>query len=233
MIMRRGALVAVAGGALALLSGCSLLGRSSYRFRMTVEVDTPEGLRSGSSVYEVTAGRPISFLPGMANREWTIRGEATAVDLPGGRTLFALLKTAAHFDDMMGLSMATLFPRFAIEGYDVVGVAAKLARGDYPGPTAVRPENYPLLVTFSNVADPATVEAIDPSNLGATFGPRFALSRIVVELTNAVVTRAVEKRLKWLKTHRSTLIPGAPRLLHEAKPIQLLGPSAFSTELYK
>ena len=35
------------------LSGCNPFGRTyTYRYRITVEVDTPQGLRTGSSVWE-------------------------------------------------------------------------------------------------------------------------------------------------------------------------------------
>jgi hypothetical protein len=51
MMARRGALGLLAGTVAALLSGCGSFFRSgSYRFRMTVEVETPEGVRTGSSV---------------------------------------------------------------------------------------------------------------------------------------------------------------------------------------
>ena len=76
------------------LSGCAELFPSKYRFRMTVEVETPEGLRRGSSVYQIWANDTTSILPDEAKRDWGSKGEAVAVDLPGGKTLFALMKTA-------------------------------------------------------------------------------------------------------------------------------------------
>ena len=49
MMARRGVIGLLAGGIAAFLGGCGILGsKSSYRFKMTVEVDTPEGVRSGS-----------------------------------------------------------------------------------------------------------------------------------------------------------------------------------------
>ncbi len=195
MMARRGVLGLLAGGAAALLSGCGLFGGNSYRFRMTVEVDTPQGLRTGSSVYQVSAYNTGSILPDAAKRDWQIKGEAVAVDLPGGRTLFALLRTGAHFTDMMGLSMNSLHPDFEGTGYDVVGVAGDLASGDYPGPAEVAPADYPLLVTFRDMQDPTSVTRVDPANLAASFGPGVRLKRIVVEVTDDDVTSGIEKRL--------------------------------------
>lgn len=63
MMARRTILAGLAGGMAALLAGCGLLGGNKYRFRMTVEVDTPQGLRSGSSVYEVSAWNSPKIRP--------------------------------------------------------------------------------------------------------------------------------------------------------------------------
>jgi hypothetical protein len=61
----------------------------TYRYRMTVVVDTPAGRRSGSSVIQVKM-RPGGLLSGYAYVA-DYHGEAVAIDLPGGRTLYALL----------------------------------------------------------------------------------------------------------------------------------------------
>src|SRR5262245_578483 len=78
--------------ALAALTGCS--GPVyTYRYRLTVEVDTPEGLKSGSSVIETTVqdnteswGPPESRMV----RSRT-KGEAVFVDLGSGKHVIALL----------------------------------------------------------------------------------------------------------------------------------------------
>src|SRR3546814_7612883 len=55
-----------------------------YRYRLAVEVATPEGLRSGSSVIEVQATRGIGlFGPEAGEISLAAHGEAVAVDLPG------------------------------------------------------------------------------------------------------------------------------------------------------
>ena len=89
-------------------------------------VETPEGLKTGSSVYAVGAGNKVKLTSEEGTRFLWDRGEAVAVELPGGKTLFALLKTGAHFEDMATLSMETLDPHFT-ERYDTVGTAARIA----------------------------------------------------------------------------------------------------------
>ena len=89
MMARRGVMGVLAGAAAAVLGGCG--GSSaSYRFRMTVEVETPQGLKTGSSVMEVrlTRGMAIGDSSGVGS---SVRGEAVVVDLPDG-PLFVLLQ---------------------------------------------------------------------------------------------------------------------------------------------
>ncbi len=63
---------------------------ATYRYRMTVEIDTPQGVRTGSSVIEVATSQGS----GVPNRNlgYRVRGEAVAVDLPARQTVFALLR---------------------------------------------------------------------------------------------------------------------------------------------
>lgn len=237
MMSRRGVAGLLVGGLALALSGCGSLFPARYRFRLTVDVDTPQGLRSGSSVYEVTAGRTGNILPDAGKRRWNVRGEAVAVDLPGAKTLFALLKTGAHFEDMAGLSMASLHPDFSGTGFDVVGVAKQLAAGEHPGPAEVALKDYPMLVTFADESDPSSVKLAEPDDLAAQFGPGVRLRGITAELTDNHMTTSMKERLGWLEAvgrERGALIPpSGSRLLKDKTLIQRVTPSDFSTELYK
>jgi len=205
--MRGLGIIALIG--LLFLTGCGQLFPNTYRFRMTVEVETPEGIKTGSSVYEVKAADTGSILPEGAKRTWTVKGEAVAVDLGGGRTLFSLLKTSAHFGDLAGLSMNTLYPEFREEGYDVVGVAAKLGeRESGDEPAIVGKPDYPMLVTFADIADPKSVGLVEPDNLAASFGEGVALKRITVEITDEDVTSGIEELLPKPPYIRSFIYEG-------------------------
>lgn len=181
---------------LVLLSACGVQDYSEYRFRMTVEVDTPEGLRTGSSVYQVSAWNTGSMLPDASKRGWKVQGDAVAVDLPSGQALFALLKTGAIHGDLAGLSMTALDPSF---NNDVVESAARLAsRTRVQKPAVVQPEIYPMLVTFRDISDPMTVEQVNASHLDTNFGKGVRLKRITVQLTDDPVTMDIERSLPWL-----------------------------------
>ncbi len=83
-----------------LLAAMSLAGCGAaddvpdFRYRLTVEVETSEGLRTGSSVIEVQQSLGRSAMNPAGQRiSRRIRGEAVAVELPLGQTLFALLRS--------------------------------------------------------------------------------------------------------------------------------------------
>jgi hypothetical protein len=244
---RRGVMGLLAGAATFALAGCGkLLGlpRASLRYRMTVEVETPAGLKTGSSVLESTliSGPNTGGASGLQS---TLKGEAVAVDLPGGQTLFALLSSpsqhsASDYQDQLfndallaGAVSVPPMPRLykSAEWVEMRKVASEIK----PALT-LPPALYPMLVWFKDIRDPKSVEAVEPRALAVTFGAGVTLKRITLAVTSDAVTTGIEKRLAWLRDvgeTRSTLIPDPPRLLKYASEIQLLEPSAFSTELYK
>jgi hypothetical protein len=192
------------------LGGCSPFtsDESSYRFKMTVEVETPAGLRTGSSVYEVSAWNKMKLTSEEGSRDMGVKGEAVAVDIGPGQTLFALLKTNAHYEEMGSLSMQTLDPLFT-QKYDTVGSAARIASGKgISSPAEVDPKLYPMLVTFTNIADPKSVQKVEPGDLAAGFGAGVRLKRITVAVTQDAVTTGIGKRLAWLPQYYDKMLDG-------------------------
>jgi hypothetical protein len=250
---------------LLLLSACSDASGASkrypdYRYRLTVEVDTPEGLKSGSSVIEVSTSKSgASSIPSPNTISTRIRGEAVAVDMGERGTLFALLRSEESVDWAAG-PLLTIVPDVPYK--DIEDILEKENRdpsfdirmnklyklsGQYELPrhysNAQRrpkpsdpPTAYPMMVTFKDMANPKSVTKIDPDNLAEFFGEGVKLTRITVERTDEDVTDTIEHKLAWLKPvgqDRGTLIPNPPRYLKDTKPIQLVAPNDFSTELYK
>ncbi|MFC3311089.1 hypothetical protein [Blastomonas aquatica] len=214
------------------LPGCVELFPEKYRFRLTVEVDTPQGQRSGSSVYEVWANNKTALLPDEAKRDWGVRGEAVAVDLPNGQTVFALLKTNAKHGDMAGMSMTALDPAYR---NDIVESAARIASGDGVRPQAeVGQGDYPMLVTFRDLADPASVRAVSPAEFGSVFGPGYALRRITVRIADEEVTTGVERRLPWWSEYLQRHLDGTSATIEDMKDENLaahLSVGDFSTAI--
>ena len=119
MIARRSLLTLAASLGTSLgLGGCG--GESfSYRYRLSIEVDTPEGVKRGSGVLKV--GAAISYSITGKHLGGGTNGESVAVDLGPRGLFFALLKREARsgrLDDLSGDVMlrAGLTP-FADETY--------------------------------------------------------------------------------------------------------------------
>lgn len=200
-----------------MLAGCNSRSEE-FRYRLTVEVETPQGLRTGSSVIEVEVteiGDGAWKLPEASGVRATPRGEAVAVDLPGGKVLFALLRSAESVDAASGYAYWAFKPaRYAGEyGFIEQTKELKRMRGvralrcpqwwyDRGGRRVGRKKDIrtdcPMLVTFRDLADPTTVEKVDPDNLAATLGDGVALRRITVQMTDDPVTSGIEERLEWL-----------------------------------
>ena len=191
-------------GALALAS-CALAEDKApdYRYRLTVEVETPEGLKTGSSVIAVEQSIGRTAMDGFVGGSvfLRIRGEAVAVDLPDGRTLYALLRSGGDVE-----WAARVIPFLSPDAEDDNSLDDfLLLEGKKELPrrwTAQGPFNnasaYPMMVTFGDLADPTSVAEVDPDDLAASFGEGVRLKRITVDLTDDPVTTGIDERLGWV-----------------------------------
>src|SRR5258708_1305337 len=139
----------------------------AHRYRLTVEADTPEGVRSGSSVIEV-ARSDISWFP-LSQVQYSIhlRGEAVFVDLGANRNLIALLAHGAradNVDQMVSLAVDAY-------GYRNRRDEAWAGKMKMQGPVELKPPLIPTLVSFSDLSDPKTAHGLQPDELPMVFGP--------------------------------------------------------------
>lgn len=216
MMERRGMLGCLALVASVPLFGCGLFMPSeTLRYRMTVTVETPQGARSGSAVLESSMREGVRY-GDAGGIHYGLKGEAVAVDMPDGKTLFALLRSVAR-GDPLGYH-ATLFD-MAILADPTLRAAYGLKPNQMPRwqeshpeirrrkqAITLAPELYPMLVTFRDIADPTSVERVDPGDLAASFDAGVKLKRITLEITDDPVTIGIEKRLGWLRDHSGTLV---------------------------
>ena len=178
------------------------INRPGHKYRLTVEVETPEGVKSGSGVMAVHPDR--SYSRGGRTRT---KGDAVWVDLGGGKNLVALL---AHVDGTLDLDGINYV---AMRAYNAAG--RKVSFNDMNRMTGAVPVTgalIPLLVSFGDPADPATARGVPPEAVEAALGKGFRLQGMSAEsVPNGVwpldfggilgvpVTRGIEARLPWLK----------------------------------
>jgi hypothetical protein len=175
----------------------------SWHQRLTVIVDTPNGEVRGAAVTEITKTETMGSLVPMEARgvHSKVRGEAVAVEVLPGRWLFALLDGRGD-----GLGKAEYLANSAFGLLEAAGsdgkrsyaaAMAKLREQPFEKPSTIPPSDYPLLVTFDDIARPETV--VDPSDLAATFGQGMALKAMTLEVTEEGVTEGyLRSLLGWL-----------------------------------
>lgn len=191
-------MASLALGVATLLSGCKDKASSRFRFRLTIEIETPQGLKIGSSVYEVAARNKPGLDPSGSVREWSVDGQAVIVALSARKALISLLKTVnkTGHDDLAFAAMATLDPKF---NYDYVESAGRIARAEGIRTLAeLASANYPLMVAIGDLEQPETIVRLVPEDLAKDFGVGVRLKRVFLELTDDQVTRGIEKTLRWL-----------------------------------
>lgn len=197
MMTRRTIMAMLASAPGLTLGACG--GRKHFlRYRLSLEVATPEGVRSGSSVVEVALRHQFVIGAGeLLHRD--LRGEAAVVDLGPRGPLFCLLvrsggANSRSADELFQAGFPTKSE--GIEDFltQVDQLQARKGRAE------LQPAQLPMLVRFRDIADPKTVERVDPNDLAKSFGPGVRLKRATIEITDDAVTRGIEKRLGWLKT---------------------------------
>lgn len=216
-----------ARGFVALLSLGLLLGgcmpeTETFRYRLTAEVDTPTGLKSGSSVIEVELSENDSQLLPIEARgvRATLRGEAVAVDLPDGQVLFTLLRSEISSDAAKWFAHETIDTP-EVDGH-IWGVArARWMKDNKASGEMQRGDYFPMLVAFGDPNDPASIQRVDPDDLAASFGEGVTLSRITVQLTDDPLTIGIEDRLGWLVDPAVMENPGWQSLPLDARRLLL------------
>ncbi|WP_312366069.1 hypothetical protein [Ensifer sp.] len=210
----------------------------SWHQKLTVTVQSPNGPISSSAVAAASWEMPPRWFKIGDSGGWhgagKVRGEAISLEVSSGKYLFVLLDNYSANTAIWTFAEPTLNPEHP-DSYkrtlDRLEDTREIRR--------LAPKQYPLLVTFVDVSNPASVQLVDPSNLAGTFGPGYRLHSIALSITDEPVTDGnVESALPWLKRigqTRPTLIPNPPLYRKDAKnpDLQYLMPGSFSTELYR
>ena len=227
-----------------VLTGCDRV--TEWRQRVTVEVETPQGVRTGSTVQwaKLATGKGVSSQWGAS---WNTDGEAVVVDVrpdaPAGepRYLFALL-IGNRVNQFRGGSWGALGPNGleALMGTDrFIGKVPNdgslydemsKVMDDLPlGATGeAKGKALPAMATFADVDDPRTVKVFDPMALDEAFGPGVRLKRVTITKTDEPVTVGkVEAVLDWIM--RGYVIPAEeqPLYVKDQTPEQLLSAHHF------
>lgn len=157
----------------------------TFRYRIMVELETPQGPRAGWAVREVRAERLHQLRWGSMAVALFQRGEAVAVDLPGGQTLYALL------DSDPTRAWAAAFGVPWPQDLDDKTIAVIGANAGSPSEQS----GLPRLVRFRDANDPRSMEVVNPADFAAAFGDGVTFRRVTIQMTDDPVTFGIERRL--------------------------------------
>lgn len=197
----------------------------TWNYKVTVNIDTPEGVKSGSAVREVSNYTNIAswINPDVASRSTSVKGEAVVIDLGKRGVVFALVGHDSYRE------LYSAFPVKApasIEGtvyYDSLKPSTTAELKD------VRAR--PKLVTFENLNDPKTIKPIYYGKMEGVLGEGVRLKSITVEITDEPVTWGIEKWLPWIPNYYNKRLDGNRYGTVKAtnKTANALSAGAFST----
>jgi hypothetical protein len=176
--------------------------RPGHKYRLTVEVDTPDGVKSAAGVFAVFPDRGYS-----RGGHTRIGGDAVFVDLGGARNLVALM---AHLDkslDLDGMNYLALRAYGAARGSRVSFNQMSTMTGAVPVTGAL----IPVLLTFADPKNPGSARLVAPDDPEAALGQGFRLHGMTAEVVpngwwpidfggplGEPVTRAIAAKLPWL-----------------------------------
>lgn len=179
------------------------INRPGHKYRLTVEVETPEGRKSASGVLAVHPDRGYS----RGGHTRTV-GDAVFVDLGGARNLVALL---VHLDD----------GKLDLDGINYLALRAYTAAGGkrvsfnemsrLTGTVAVMGPLVPVLLSFADPANAGSARLVSPDNVQRVLGNGYRLGEITTGVVpngfwpldfggalGEPVTRGIAAKLPWL-----------------------------------
>ena len=180
------------------------LHRPDFKYRLTIEVETPHGVTSASGVMSVHPNRSYGG-SGSGSSQPRTKGDALFVDLGGGQNLVALLLHGTNPAESDGM---TYLPLRAL-----AAIGQRIDFRDIKRQTQTIPitaDLIPKLVTVANPADPKTARVVDAADLGNTIGAGLTLKRVslvvvpvgmwpldVGGIFGEPITRQIDKHLPW------------------------------------
>ena len=166
----------------------------SYRYRLALEVETPRGLKTGSSVIQVAVTpKFVHWNPSASPIIIRVEGEAIFLDLGQGKNVIATLGFGPSGANEGRLSR---LPSEVLGGDN--GQSYKRAR-TWEGRAELHGDLIPTMVTFGDLADPYTVQVVMPDEFATVFGPGYRFKGAWIEMTRDDVTRAgIEEKLPWI-----------------------------------
>jgi hypothetical protein len=191
----------------------------SYRYRLTIAIQTDGEPHSGSSVIEVQwvgqpkLGQAPPFYPYVHGQGVFVdigkRGAIVATLITGDTSVF----TGARAVDAMYLAARAFGNNSSSD--NIPQLPSLTGRRD------LAPDNMPRLLWFPNVANADSARIIRAEDIPTVFGPNARLMAAYVEITRNPIVIDIDKKLPWYKElvdrqkgHLNISYPGQLQLMY-------------------
>lgn len=197
----------------------------AYRYKITIEVETSSGTKTGSSVLEVSIRQYPKFLTlGKNDHQTSVRGEAIFVDLGDGRNLIALLALGPNAEhERITLFAPLSFFKILITSANDVKWARELK--SQKGRRVFAGDMRPTLVTFADLSNPSSIRKISFDNPSKDLGILVREVRSWIEITNDPVTSTLRDRIPWIDNVRDA--DTAVKIIRPGRPAGGTAPRLF------
>ena len=169
----------------------------TYRYRLTISIETDGQIHSGSSVFEVTwVGQPD--LPDVGAFHPRLRGQATFIDLGSRGAVVATLNNGESYGPAAdGAINAIWLAGNAFGNRSTNDELPKLPH--LIGRRELASDNMPRLIWFRDLADPRSAEKLHVSEIPARLGSNARLVAAYVEITYDPIIIDIDQKVRWLR----------------------------------
>lgn len=172
---------------LPFIVGCDYIIPHVWRYKITVEIETPEGIKSGSAVRQVTARLLLPITPEARNISHIIEGEAVVVDMGHRGILFDLV---GAYDQVQ--------KAFPIN--ETMPLAKRLRYYSSLKKNSISslPVTKRQFITFADINNPQSIKSINSNELEIVFGQGVRFKNIRIEIVDMAPTFGqIREKLKW------------------------------------
>lgn len=208
--MKKAGIIGIAAVVLLVAAGAYAMSdffvTKSWNYRISIEVETPEGIKTGSTVRQVNARKELAgyINPGAGIIKFDVIGEAAIVDL-GERGILmelpsynVLLEAFPYRDN-----------ENKVDYYSSLLSVGKIGNVDIT--------NY-AFVTFIDIANPESIQTVRKDDFENIFGAGVKLKKISVQITDEpILWGQVRKYLGWFDSKKIGLVQWNPNLKDSAK----------------
>lgn len=182
----------------------------TLRYKITVNVETPQGLKSGYAVREILIDTFNGYNPDKADFNAKVRGEAAVIDIDKNIKLFALIHPNSYTEMLYAFPIVEQTAPLSLEGMEYY---RNLKEG--ASATLDDTSHWPRIVTFENLDSPSSIKMLLSSerdnkkinDIEQYLGSGSKIKDINIEITNQPITFGkVKNQLKWFREKKLGLV---------------------------